>query len=998
MTTDAIGTARVDIVADTSGLEVGVNRANNVMRSFSESSQASIQKMNKEQQRVIRSLERQTDVVGLTREQMTAYNIVTRTSGQIQSDLLSKLQKNTAALQAQGNAAAKVGTQFNEYGRSQKQIDAALRQTPAQLTDIFVSLQGGQAPLTVLLQQGGQLKDVFGGVRPAIAALGAELMALVTPVTVVAGAIIAFVAAAYSGSKEAGRLASALAKAGDASGATRDSLIATSEAIDGITGTQGKAVEALEAVAGAGVFTEQQFKDVAIAAIEFERATGQAIEETVAQFAKLAKDPVAAVRELIGKYKEFDLALYDQVRALVAAGQQQEASTLLIERFGEVTRDAAVEIQENAGLITKAWRGVKVIVSEVADSLKRIGSESSRAAQIAELQARNREILQSEGGGRRARLFEDTDANRRSADQIAPLSLDRRGQFFDNLDEIRRLEKEAADKAKEAARIATQQRVEAAIASGDAEVSARQDTQTRLRKQIERETNEYNVLIQQATEAGLATEANRLKALRDANSKALQARLDRAESGRNRPVNTFVAETRDGLGELKAALAEERAEIAASRRVLREEFQGKAIDAADFYTRSRALVEADLRVQEDALTKQIDFLRTRDGNARQNIQTQTEITRLESELAKARAAAAGETARLSVEEAALQRQREASLASLREASAARVGADRDQIQSQIDRIRMGDREYEVQQRLIDLERERAEKLDAISARQRNGQLDSDQAREETRIVEAEFTQRVKIMERGYAQIRAAQEDWRNGVRSALENWKDNARDYAGQVSSILTNSLDGATDALVNFATTGKSQWRSLLADIGQQLVRFFAQKAVLQFLEAFGGDTSKSGSASKSGKSGSASKGGGGGGVFASFFSDLLGSFFGFAKGGTPTLGDYRNGVYDSPQTFKFAKGTGVFGEAGAEAIMPLARDGAGNLGVRAQGGGNTNNVNVVVQTNVTSDGASSSAQSSGDQGQAYAEFAQQMRNVAQEEVQKSLRQGGTLWKAGVR
>lgn len=990
MTTDAIGTARVDIVADTSGLEVGVNRANNVMRSFSESSQASIAKMNKEQQRVIQSLERQADKIGLTREQQLAYNIATRTSGQVQADLLDKVQKNTAAIQAQGNAAQKAGTQFNEYGRSQKQIDAALRQTPAQLTDIFVSLQGGQAPLTVLLQQGGQLKDVFGGIKPAFQALVGELMELVTPVGIAAGSILAFVAAAYSGSREAGRLASALAKAGDASGATRDDLVAMSAAIDGITGTQGKAVDALEAVAAAGAFTRDQFQDVAVAAIEFEKATGQAIDETVAQFAKLAKDPVAAVRELIGKYKEFDLALYDQVRALVAAGQQQEASTLLIERFGDVTRDAAVEIQENAGLIEKAWRGVKVIVSEVADSLKNIGRESSRAERLADLQARNRAILQTEGGGRRASLFEDTQANRESASRVAPLSLDKRRDFFANLDEIRRLEKEAADEAKESARTATQQRVEAAIASGDAEVSARQDTRTRLRRQIERETNEYNVLIRQATEAGLATEAERLKTLRDASAKALQEQIDRASSGRNRPVNTFVAETRDGLGELKTAMAEERALIAANRRVLREEFQGKAIDAADFYTRSRALVEADLRVQEDAINEQIGFLRSRDGNARQNIQTQTEITRLESDLAKARAAAAGETARLSVEEAALQRQRESSLRALKEASDARVGADRDQIQSQIDRIRMGDREYEVQQRLIALERERADRMASITDRQRNGQIDADQAREETAILEAEFAQRVKITERGYADMTAAQEDWRNGVRSALENWKDNARDYAGQASSILTNSLDSATDALVNFATTGKSQWRSLLADIGQQLVRFFAQKAVLQFLEAFGGDsTGKSGKAGKSG--------GSGGGGWGQAIGAAIGAFFGFAKGGTPTLGDYRNGIYNTPQTFKFAKGTGVFGEAGAEAIMPLARDGAGNLGVRAQGGGNTNNVSVVIQTNVTGDGTTSSSQTD-EQGAAYAQFAQQMRNVAQEEVQKSLRPGGTLWKAGVR
>src|SRR5690606_13533295 len=55
-----------------------------------------------------------------------------------------------------------LGKRFDYTTLSAKQTTAALRQVPAQLTDIIVSLQGGQAPLTVLLQQGGQLKDVFG--------------------------------------------------------------------------------------------------------------------------------------------------------------------------------------------------------------------------------------------------------------------------------------------------------------------------------------------------------------------------------------------------------------------------------------------------------------------------------------------------------------------------------------------------------------------------------------------------------------------------------------------------------------------------------------------------------------------------------------------------------------------------------------------------------------------------------------------------------------------
>jgi phage-related minor tail protein len=60
------------------------------------------------------------------------------------------------------------------------------------------------------------------------------------------------------------------------------------------------------------------------------------------------------------------------------------------------------------------------------------------------------------------------------------------------------------------------------------------------------------------------------------------------------------------------------------------------------------------------------------------------------------------------------------------------------------------------------------------------------------------------------------------------------------------------------------------------------------------------------------------------------------YAKGGM-----FTNSIVSSPTLFKFAKGTGIMGEAGPEAIMPLKRDQQGNLGVRGGSGGN---VEVVV------------------------------------------------------
>jgi phage-related minor tail protein len=68
-------------------------------------------------------------------------------------------------------------TTTDALGMSSKQLAFATRGLPAQITDIVVSLQGGQRPMTVLLQQGGQLKDMFGGIGGAARALGGYVAA-----------------------------------------------------------------------------------------------------------------------------------------------------------------------------------------------------------------------------------------------------------------------------------------------------------------------------------------------------------------------------------------------------------------------------------------------------------------------------------------------------------------------------------------------------------------------------------------------------------------------------------------------------------------------------------------------------------------------------------------------------------------------------------------------------------------------------------------------------
>jgi phage-related minor tail protein len=95
-----------------------------------------------------------------------------------------------------------------------------LRGVPAQFTDIVTSIAGGQKPLTVFLQQGGQLKDMFGGAGNAARALGGYVVGLINPFTLAAAAAGALGVAYYQGSKEADALARAIIMTGNAAGAS----------------------------------------------------------------------------------------------------------------------------------------------------------------------------------------------------------------------------------------------------------------------------------------------------------------------------------------------------------------------------------------------------------------------------------------------------------------------------------------------------------------------------------------------------------------------------------------------------------------------------------------------------------------------------------------------------------------------------------------------------------------------------------------------------------
>lgn len=158
--------------------------------------------------------------------------------------------------------------------------------------------------------------------------------------------------------------------------------------------------------------------------------------------------------------------------------------------------------------------------------------------------------------------------------------------------------------------------------------------------------------------------------------------------------------------------------------------------------------------------------------------------------------------------------------------------------------------------------------------------------------------------------------WTDGVKRALESYEREAKDAAYSAEQVTLGFLHNAEDAFVDFANTGKFEWKellnSLIDDINRALVRQNITGPLAGALNS----------------------------VISNFdFGDLFSSFA--AKGGAYdrglALNAYaRGGIVHKPTIFPMANGAGLMGEAGPEAILPLRRLPSGNLGVESNGGAN--------------------------------------------------------------
>ncbi|EFG5481615.1 phage tail tape measure protein [Escherichia coli] len=260
--------------------------------------------------------------------------------------------KKTAAvveqsLSRQALAAQKAGISVGQY-------KAAMRMLPAQFTDVATQLAGGQSPWLILLQQGGQVKDSFGGMIPMFRGLAGAITLPMVGATSLAVATGALAYAWYQGNSTLSDFNKTLVLSGNQAGLTADRMLVLSRAGQAAGLTFNQTSESLSALVKAGVSGEAQIASIIQSVARFSSASGVEVDKVAEAFGKLTTDPTSGLTAMARQFHNVTAEQIAYVAQLQRSGDEagalQAANEAATKGFDDQTR----RLKENMGTL-ETW-------------------------------------------------------------------------------------------------------------------------------------------------------------------------------------------------------------------------------------------------------------------------------------------------------------------------------------------------------------------------------------------------------------------------------------------------------------------------------------------------------------------------------------------------------------------------------------------------------------------------------------------------------------------
>jgi len=820
--------------------------------------------------------------------------------------------------------------------------------------------------------------DWGSGVR-AVAQLGAGagsaaigFAAIAAPIALAAGALAVLTNAYYQGSKEAQEYNKSLILTGNYAGTNAGELAEMARQIGATVGTTGAAADVLANLAGNGKIASASFVEISEAALAMEKATGKSVDATIAEFVKIADDPVAAAKSLNDQYHFLTASVYAQIVALKEQGDEIGASKLLTDSYAEAVKGRAGEIIQNLSLVEKAWLAIREETAKTLDALKNVGRDQDDLLRITEITQKLAYLQSTLGTG-----FEDGDAKKRMESLQDELNLlqDKQAALKDNAkfdSDQTRIQKEGLEaeiklKAISDSNLTNAEKRNKLIKDYQRSVDdlrkanpdsplVKPDYVAKTIQNIKDKNKDPAVAAGSVDLTGFNDAKNQLTAILAEYSNA-QKQLDAAQKA-GLISQAEYAQKREGL------IGNERDEVAAAY---------EAEIAALESVKNKSSTTAAQRIQLD---QKIADARTAMIKAQKDADSQQEVlaTAEKGRLDKQAYAVSQYVAALGQQQKAL------ALAGQRAVNGVgqgdRQNALSGELNSQQDRFA---------QQSLELENQRSDPS-------RN--MDPEEFKQKSQALADANKAATDQIRQNYADVEAAQGDWTKGATSAWANYLDSARDVAGQTKSLFTNAFSSMEDAIVNFAMTGKASFgdfaKSILADMARIATRQ-ASSALLGSLVGAATSYFTGGSGSNGFASGSAGAASSAAGASQAGYTGV--DFSGYRAAGGPVA---PNSLYEvnelGPELYNEGGKSFLMTGANGGSVTPLTSGaGPGVAAISSSGGGSSISINAPVSV-ITQDRSSEGMQI--DQQALQQNLQTQMKAAAERAVADSWRAGGVSFR----
>ncbi len=294
----------------------------------------------------------------------------------------------------------------------------------------------------------------------------------------------------------------------------------------------------------------------------------------------------------------------------------------------------------------------------------------------------------------------------------------------------------------------------------------------------------------------------------------------------------------------------------------------------------------------------------------------------------------------------------------------------------------GTRFRERLQEQFNLRKEFEQKNTDLLRQRQAGEIDETFYQQGLALNKRYLEERLRDQEGYYVASDAQRDDWMTGLSEGYANWVDEATDYSSMAADGMKQAMGGAVTTITDMLNGNVDSWKDWGVSVLKIIQNVLVNMAVANGVSSIGSLFSFGASSAATASSGTAIQNAG-----ANFTFNAKGNVY-----DSPSLSTYSNGVFQTPQLFAFAKGAGIFGEAGPEAIMPLTRAPNGDLAVRAVGmpqvSGGVPSVNF---GDINIQGGSSQAASQGTAGAAGRQLKDAITGVINEQASMP---GSPLWR----